>query len=82
MHKKKRFICVLAVTILHLKVKYRSFGSKHMRDKFINSEACKKQKCRKDVVLVAIFSFAYLEVKDTKHRIVSNSAEFSTHKLC
>ena len=29
----------LAVTIFNLKVKYRSFGSKHMRHKFINSKS-------------------------------------------
>ena len=69
----KTFICVFAVAILNLKVKWRSFLSKTMTDKFINSKSCRKrnlcvniqQPYRKDVVLNDIFYFAYLKVKDT-----------------
>ena len=60
----------------------------NMRHKFINSKSCKdqkscnnlQQKYRKDVVLAAIFCFAYLKVKDTKYIILStdsNSAHTS-----
>ena len=39
---------------------------------------CNK-KYRKDVVLAVIFCFAYLNVKDTEHKILSDRFEFSTH---
>ena len=61
-----------------------------MRHKLIKLKSCRKQKScnnlkqkfRKDVVLVAIFCFAYLKVKDTNYIILSDRFEFSTHQLC
>ena len=49
-----------------------------------NQQMCVKvqQKYRKDVVLVAIFCFAYLKIKDTKESMLSDRVEFSSHKLC
>ena len=41
-----------------------------------------KQKYSKDVVLAAILCFAYIKVKDTKYRVLSDRFEFSTNKLC
>ena len=72
MHKKTHF---LSVTILNSKVKYRSFFSKNMTDKLINSKSCRnrkfsvivQQEYRKDVVLAAIFYFDYLKV--LRHQI-------------
>ena len=80
---------MLAVTILNLKIKYMSFLSKSMTDKFINPKACRnlklcvkmQQECRKDAVLAAIFCFAYLKVNGTKDRMLSDRLEFSTPKL-
>ena len=71
MHKK---LFYLSVHILNLKVKNRSFLSKNMTNKLINSKSCRnrklsvnvQQKYRKVVVLAAIFCFAYLKEKDTK----------------
>ena len=61
-----------------------------MTDKLINSKSYRnrklcvnvQQKYRKYVVLAAIFCFAYLKAKDTKHNILSDRFEFSTPKLC
>ena len=60
-----------------------------MRHKIINSKSCRNQKscnnlqhkCRKDVVLAAIFRIAFLDVKHTKYRILSDRFELSTHKF-
>ena len=41
-----------------------------------------QQKYRKDVVLAAIFCFAYLKAKDTKDRMLSDKFKLSTPKLC
>ena len=88
--KKHVFTCVLAVAILTLKVKYRSFCPKNKGHKFIKSKSCRSQKScnnlqqkyRKDVVLVAIFCLVYLKVMDTKYRILSDRFRLSTHKSC
>ena len=37
---------------------------------------------RTDVVLAAIFCFAYLKVNDTKDRMLTDIFKFSTPKLC
>ena len=63
MHKK------MAATILNLKVEYRSFLSKNMTDKCINSKLYRNRKLcanaqlkyREDVVLAAIFFFCFFE---------------------
>ena len=40
------------------------------------------QKYRKDVFFAAIFCFAYIKVKDTKYKMLSDKFESSTLKLC
>ena len=83
---------MLVVTILNLKVKYRSFLSKNMTDKFINSKSCRNRKLcvimyNKNIEWKMwfwrpLFCFAYLAVEDTKDRMLSDRFEFSTPKLC
>ena len=64
MHKKRFYF--FSVTILNLKVKYRSFLSKNMTHKFINSKSYRNRKLSVNVqhyvVLAATFCFAYLNL--------------------
>ena len=41
-----------------------------------------QQKYRKDVVLAGFFCIAYLKVKDTIHRMLSDRFQLSTPELC
>ena len=78
------------MTILNLKVKYKSFLSrkqiKQINLSIPNHEKLSvnvQQKYRIDVVLEAIFCFAYLKVKDTKYKMLSDRLfDLSTPKLC
>ena len=86
MHKNA-FMCVLAVTILALKVKYRSFGSENMRHELTNSNSCRNQKLciyvqqkyRENVVLAVIFCFTNFKVEDTRYRMLSDSNSAHTN---
>ena len=61
-----------------------------MTDKFINSKSCRNRKLcinvqhkyRENVVLEAIFCFSHLKVNDTKDKMLSDTFDFSTPRLC
>ena len=85
MRKNSFFVCVGGN---HFKIEGQT--KVILIEKQLNSKSCRnqnscnnmEQKYKTDVVLAAIFCFAYLKVNDTKDRMLTDIFEFSTPKLC